>query len=205
LFYEPRSNNHGLPRDPFKSLVVPRPIGWISTINADGVVNVAPYSHFNICSIEPHAVMFSAGSKQGRDRRKDSQRNAEDIGEFVVNMATFELREKMNETSAPLEPDVSEAVAADLKMIPSRIVRPPRVAESPIQLECKHLMTIALPCAVPMGERNSIVIGEVVGVHIADEALKNGIIDVEKLRPLARLGYMDYSFVESVFQMMRPK
>jgi flavin reductase (DIM6/NTAB) family NADH-FMN oxidoreductase RutF len=205
MFYEPRAKNHGLPHDPFKSLVIPRPIGWISTIGVDGIVNVAPYSHFNICSIEPHAVMFSAGAQKRADRRKDSQRNAEDVGEFVVNFATYDLREEVNATSAPVGSEVSELDIANLTTLPSRLVRPPRIAQSPIHLECKHLMTIVLPCSEPGGDRNSIVIGEVVGVHIADDALKDGMIDVTKIRPLARLGYMDYAFIDKSFTMRRPR
>jgi flavin reductase (DIM6/NTAB) family NADH-FMN oxidoreductase RutF len=204
MFYEPRSKNHGLPHDPFKSLVIPRPIGWISTISVDGVVNVAPYSHFNICSIEPHAVMFSSGAKKAVERRKDSQRNAEDVGEFVVNFSTYDLREQMNVTSSPVDGDVSELTLTDVTTLPSKIVRPPRIAQSPIHLECRHLMSIVLPCTAPGGDRNSIVIGEVVGVHIADEVLKDGLVDVEKIRPLARLGYMDYAFIDTIFRMPRP-
>ena len=204
MFYDPARKNHGLPHDPFKSLIIPRPIGWISTLGLDGVVNVAPYSHFNICSIEPHAVMFSSGAQNRPDRRKDSQRNAEDTGEFVVNIATYDLREQMNGTSAPMAPDESEAEITGLEMIASTVVKPPRVKASPIQLECKHLMSIVLPCATPGGDRNTMVIGQVLGVHIADWCLKDGIIDVETLKPLSRLGYMQYGVTDRVFEMQRP-
>ena len=205
MFYDPRKNDHGLPRDPFKSLIIPRPIGWISTIGLDDVVNVAPYSHFNICSIHPHAVMFSAGSKQGTERRKDSQRNAEETGEFVVNFVTYELHQQMNLSSAAVPASFSEADLAGLEMEPSELVRPPRVANSPIHLECKHLMSVVLPCSKPGDERNSLVIGQVVGIHIADSVLTEGRIDVRKLRPVARLGYMDYAVIDDIFTMARPK
>jgi flavin reductase (DIM6/NTAB) family NADH-FMN oxidoreductase RutF len=204
MFYEPTKRDHGLPRDPFKSLIVPRPIGWISTIGLDGVLNIAPYSHFNICSIQPHAVMFSAGSRATGDRRKDSQRNAEDVGEFVVNVVTFGMHEQMNLSSVAAPAGVSEASLANLQTLPSKLVKPPRIAGSPIQLECKHLMSIVLPCASPGAERNSMVIGQVIGVHISDEFLTNGLVDIGKLRPVARLGYMDYAVVEEFFRMDRP-
>ena len=205
MFYDPRKNDHGLPRDPFKSLVIPRPIGWISTLGLDGVVNVAPYSHFNICSIHPHAVMFSAGSKAGTERRKDSQRNAEDTGEFVVNFVSYDLHQEMNLSSAAVPASFSEAELAGLATIPSTTVRPPRLAKSPIHLECKHLMSVVLPCANPGDERNSLVIGQVIGIHISDDVLTDGRIDVAKLRPVARLGYMDYAVIDDIFQMARPK
>jgi flavin reductase (DIM6/NTAB) family NADH-FMN oxidoreductase RutF len=204
MFYEPDKRDHGLPRDPFKSLIIPRPIGWISTLSLDGVVNLAPYSHFNICAIEPHAVMFSSGTQMGEERRKDSQRNAEDTGEFVVNLVSYGLHEQMNLSSAPVPRTESEVDAARLKTAPSRIVKPPRVAESPIQLECKHMMTIVMPAPRSGGDRNSIVIGLVVGVHIADDVITDGRVDVEKVRPVARLGYMDYAVVDKVFTMHRP-
>jgi flavin reductase (DIM6/NTAB) family NADH-FMN oxidoreductase RutF len=204
MFYEPSKRDHGLQRDPFKSLIVPRPIGWISTIGLDGVVNIAPYSHFNICAIEPHAVMFSSGTKPGEERRKDSQRNAEDTGEFVVNVTSYDLHTEMNLSSAPTPADVSEATLTKLEMAPSKIVKAPRIADSPVQLECKHMMTIVMPTPSPGSDRNSIVIGQVVGVHIADSVITDGMVDVLKILPVARLGYMQYAVIDKVFNMPRP-
>jgi flavin reductase (DIM6/NTAB) family NADH-FMN oxidoreductase RutF len=199
MFYETARNDHGLPHDPFHSLVVPRPIGWLSTLGPTGVVNLAPYSFFNIVGTRPHYVMFSSAE------RKDSQRNAEDTGEFVVNMATWALREEVNASSATHGPEVSEPDLIGLAMTPSRLVRPPRVARAPVALECTYTKTVGLPGIDGRPHRSSIVIGLVVGVHIADEFLVDGLVDVARIRPLARLGYMDYAAVESVFAMPRPK
>src|ERR687887_151507 len=145
MFYEPDKDDHGLPFNPYKSIVVPRPIGWISTISRDGVVNLAPYSQFNNVGYDPPYVMFSGNSFPNSGRRKDSVRNATDTGEFVVNMATYELREAINITSQFLPPGTDEAAAADLEMISSRMVKVPRVAASPVHLECKFHCSLALP------------------------------------------------------------
>src|ERR1044071_3070263 len=126
MFYEPDKDDHGLPFNPYKAIVVPRPIGWISTISRDGVPNLAPYSQFNNLGYDPPYVMFSANSFPGSGRRKDSVRNATDTGEFVVNMATYELREAVNITSQFVPPEVDEAALAGLEMIGSRLVKPPR-------------------------------------------------------------------------------
>jgi flavin reductase (DIM6/NTAB) family NADH-FMN oxidoreductase RutF len=201
MFYEPDKDNHGLPFNPYKSIVVPRPIGWISTLSVDGVVNLAPYSQFNNLAYDPPYVMFSANSFPGTGRRKDSVKNATDTGEFVVNMATYELREAVNITSQFVPPEVDEAALAGLDMIGSRLVKPPRVAASPVHLECKFHCSLALPANTLDGVHH-VVIGRVVGVHIRDDALTaEGKLDVAKIRPLARLGYFDYTAVESVFTM----
>ncbi len=209
MFYEPSKKNHGLSRDPFRSLVIPRPIAWITSVSVDGIINLAPFSHFNICSVEPPAVMFSAGSSarsdQHRDRKKDSHRNVDDCGEFVVNVVPYDLRKQMNLTSAEVGPSVSEIEVAGLSLAPSKIIKTPRLAESPISLECKHLMTISLPCVTRGGDRNAIVVGEVVGVHIAEEVLTDGLVDIRKLRPVARLGYADYAVISDFFTMARPE
>ena len=145
MFYEPDNDDHGLPFNPFKSIVVPRPIGWISTVSRDGIVNLAPYSQFNNLGYDPPYVMFSANSLPDTGRRKDSVRNATDTGEFVVNMATYELREAVNITSQLVSPGIDEAALAGLEMIPSRMVKPPRVAASPVHLECRFHSALALP------------------------------------------------------------
>lgn len=144
MFYEPDKGNHGLPLNPYKSIVVPRPIGWISTISCDGVVNLAPYSQFNNLGYDPPYVMFSGNSFPESGHRKDSVKNATDTGEFVVNMATYELREAVNITSQFVSAGTNEAALAGLDMIPSRIVKPPRVAASPVHLECRF--HCSLPC-----------------------------------------------------------
>lgn len=201
MFYEPDKDDHGLPFNPYKSIVVPRPIGWISTVSRDGIVNLAPYSQFNNLGYDPPYVMFSANSFPDTGRRKDSVKNATETGEFVVNMATYELREAVNVTSQFVAPEIDEAVLAGLEMIPSRIVKPLRVAASPVHLECRFHGSLALPGNAP-DQVHHVVIGRVVGVHIRDDALtSDGKVDVLKIRPIARLGYFDYTTVDSVFTM----
>jgi len=201
MFYEPDKDDHGLPFNPYKSIVVPRPIGWISTISRDGAVNLAPYSQFNNLGYDPPYVMFSANSFPRTGRRKDSVKNATDTGEFVVNMATYELREAVNITSQFLPPEIDEAALAGLEMIPCRIVRAPRVAASPVHLECRFHCSLALP-GNAFDQVHHVVIGRVVGVHIRDDVLTpEGKLDVVKIRPLARLGYFDYTTVDSAFTL----
>ena len=201
MIYEPSKNDHGLPYNPFKSCVVPRPIAWISTISQGGVVNLAPFSQSNIVGWDPPYVMFSANTRWD-GRRGDSVANAEAMGEFVFNMATYTLRDAVVLTSAIEESGVDEMAAAGLTAAPSMIVKPPRVKESPINLECKHQQTIVLPSDTP-GMFNSIVVGKVVCIHIADEYIgSDGKIDIAAIQPLARMGYMDYTRVSEVFEML---
>lgn len=203
MFYEPSRNDHGLPRDPFKSLIVPRPIGWISTISAAGTVNLAPFSFFNAVAEAPPIVFFAPGGRK-RDRPfKDSRANAEATGEFVVNIVTYELREAMNATSASFPAETDEMAAVGLAPAPSRLVRPPRVAASPVHLECAYLRTIDLPADAP-DEPNAMVLGRVVGIHIADTAIRDGYVDVRLFRPVARLGYSQYTVVDRRFSMRFP-
>jgi flavin reductase (DIM6/NTAB) family NADH-FMN oxidoreductase RutF len=198
MHYDPRKRDHGLEFDPFLALVVPRPIGWISTLDAAGVVNLAPYSFFNALSTKPPFVMFSSYAP------KDSQRNAEATGEFVVNLATWALREQVNATSALVPPEVDEAAMAGLEMVPSVAVRPPRVKLSPVALECVYAQTLKLTDRTGTTLPAGVVIGEVVGVHIDDDVIRDGKVDVLRMRPIARLGYMDYASVDAVFSMKRP-
>ena len=194
---------HGLPLDPFKSCAVPRPIGWISTLGADGTVNLAPYSFFNAIAAEPPMVMFSTNGKQPFGP-KDSLTNAEATGEFVCSMATWDLRDSMNRTSSMEPPEVNEFELAGLETEPSELVRPPRVKASPVHLECLYHTTVELPCDIE-GGRNAVCIGRVVGVHIRDEFMTHGMVDIARIRPLARLGYQDYTVAEKVFPLSRPK
>lgn len=201
MFYEPDKDDHGLPFNPYKSIVVPRPIGWISTVSREDVVNLAPYSQFSNLGYDPPYVMFSGNCLPDTGRRKDTVRNATDIGEFVVNMATYELREAINITSQLLSPETDEAELAGLEMIPSRIVRPPRVAASPVHLECRFHCSLALP-GNALDQVHHVVVGRVVGVHIRDDVItSDGKLDVLKIRPLARLGYFNYTTVDSMFTM----
>ena len=200
MFYEPEKNNHGLKRPPFKACTVPRAIGWISTLSADGVANLAPYSQFTNLTFDPPYVLVSIN--QGyRQNRKDTTENIEQTGEFVYNMVTYELREAMNITAAEFMPDVDEFEAAGLTKAPSVLVKAPRVAESPIQFECKYVQTIRLPGEGRCGTCD-IIIGKVVGVHIKDEFIdENDKVDIVKIKPLARLGYSDYTTVEHSFEI----
>ena len=145
MFYEPRKGNHGLPFNPFKSITVPRPIGWVSTLDVQGRLNLAPFSQFQNLGFDPPYVMFAAAG------RADSPRNAQDTGAFVVNMATYDLREAVNITAQTVAPGVNEAELAGLEMIPSHIVAPPRVAASPVQMECRYHCTLVLPVAQQQG------------------------------------------------------
>jgi len=202
MFYETR-DHHGLKHNPFKSLIVPRPIGWVSSQDSAGVVNLAPYSYFNGVGSEPPTVMFASEGTHTEGDFKDSATNVRETGEFVCNLATWALREAMNATSAQVARSVDEFELAGLTPAPSRLVKPPRVKESPVHLECTHLKTVELPSNDP--ERpNLVVFGRVVGIHIDDSIIADGMIDMDVFKPIARLGYMDYTVVDKVFTMRRP-
>jgi flavin reductase (DIM6/NTAB) family NADH-FMN oxidoreductase RutF len=197
-FYEPR-HGHGLPHDPFKAIVAPRPIGWISSVDPEGRVNLAPYSFFNALCEAPPIVDFSSGGK------KDSQRNVEATGEFVVNLATRKHALAMNLTSAPFPPGVNEFEAAGLAAAPSRLVKPPRVADAPAALECKLLLVLPLKDLDGKPTGNTLILGQVVGVYIDPAFLTDGLFDVTAARTIARCGYRgDYTEVTTVFEMLRP-
>jgi flavin reductase (DIM6/NTAB) family NADH-FMN oxidoreductase RutF len=198
MFYDPRTEPHGLAHTPITALVVPRPIGWITTLTRAGTVNLAPYSFFNLVSGYPPVVIFSSGP------RKDSQTNAEETGEFVYNMATWDLREVMNASSAEFGTAESEPDKLGLETLPSLKVKPPRVARSPVHFECKYMKTVELTGSDGTKNRSSIVIGEVVGIHIDDGLITDGMVDITRARPIARLGYMDYCVIDEVFEIMRP-
>jgi flavin reductase (DIM6/NTAB) family NADH-FMN oxidoreductase RutF len=201
MFYETANNDHGLKYNPYKSIVTPRPIGWISTLSRDGIANLAPYSQFNNLGYDPPYVMFSAGSNPGDGRRKDSVLNATETGEFVANMATYELRHEVDKSSHYVDPEIDEFDYAGLTKEASQMVKPPRVAESPVHLECRFVQSMVLP-GNSLANIVHIVVGEVVGVHIRDEFIgADGKLDMLKIRPLARMGYFDYTSVESIFTM----
>ncbi|MET4807462.1 flavin reductase family protein [Limibacillus sp. MBR-115] len=205
MYYEAGQHKAaGLPYNPFKAIVAPRPIGWITTLDGQGRINLAPYSFFNAVSDSPPTVFFASSGRSREVGVKDSQANAEETGEFVCNMATWDLRDAMNKTSASLPAGEDEAAFAGLEMVPSRLVKPPRVKASPVHLECRYLQTLELPSNDP-GNGNFVVFGEVVAVHIDDAMIdEKGLLDVTRYKPIARLGYMDYAVVEQVFSMDRP-
>jgi flavin reductase (DIM6/NTAB) family NADH-FMN oxidoreductase RutF len=198
-FYQP-ALGHGLPHDPFKAIVAPRPIGWISTVDRHGCVNLAPYSFYNAFGDNPPIVGFSSGG------RKDSIRNIEDTGEFVANFVTKTIAQAMNQTSAAVPRDVNEMALSGLTPAPCRIVAAPRVAESPAALECKLLQIVHLHDLNGKPLEQYLAIGQVVGVHIATTHLKNGLFDSVAAQPIMRTGYQnDYVEAGDAFQMIRPK
>jgi flavin reductase (DIM6/NTAB) family NADH-FMN oxidoreductase RutF len=201
IFYEPHQRDRDLlPHDPFKAMIAPRPIGWISTLGADGHVNLAPYSFFNAISDSPPMLMFSSGG------RKDSVTFADEGDEFVWNLATYELREAMNETSATLPRGESEFEHAGLEPARSRLVRPPRVAASPCSLECRVTASLELNDVSGQPIDRHVVVGQVVGVHLDESFIReDGRLDTAALEPIARCGYTgDYAVVRELFDMPRP-
>lgn len=204
MFYRPR-DGHGLPHDPFKAIVVPRPIGWVSTLDAGGRANLAPYSFFNGCGDHPPLVMFAQTGRKTRDEgEKDSIANIRATGEFACSVVSQALKDAMNVSTGSYPAGVDEFEKAGLTKGEGREIRVPHVAEAPAVLECRMVRIVDdLPVARP-GLMNIIVIGEVVGVHIRDEALKDGILDVLAYNPVARMGYKDYTTVENRWEMERP-
>lgn len=201
MFYEPRKRNHGLPHDPFKAIVAPRPIGWISTMSAKGEINLAPYSFFNGVSGDPPMVMFAS------EGRKDSVVFAEDTREFVCNLAVWELRDQMNTTSGPYPRGVDEMKEAGLEPAESVLVKPPRVKASPCALECKWLQTVRLNNVDGEPTQRYIVFGQVIGIHIDDAFIRDGRLDTAAMLPIARAGYHDYfvANADTRFTIRRPK
>jgi len=202
MFYR-ADQPHGLRHNPFNALVIPRPIGWISSIDADGNVNLAPYSFFNGVAYTPPQVMFSSTGQHEFGGLKDTVANIEASGEFVVNMATWDLRDPMNMSSAPAPHDVDEFELAGLTAEPAELVKPPRVKESPVHLECRYTQTVDLLTAKE-DQRNTVVFGEVIGIHIKDDIIVDGMVSYERMNPIGRLGYMDYVHVTDVFAIKRP-
>jgi len=205
MFIDPAINMKPEPLrfSPFKALVVPRPIGWISTISSAGEVNLAPFSFFNGVTDDPPCVMYCPNGTHPEGGPKDSLKNVQETGEFVFNLCNWELREKMNLTAEHLPRSVDEMAAVGLEAVASEKVAPPRVAASPAAFECRYIQTVELP-AGSRGQQSHMVIGEVIGIHISDSVIVDGIIDIGLLRPVARLGYMDYAVVDESFTMMRP-
>lgn len=198
MFYTPADKGHGLPYDPMKALVSPRPIGWISSLDSKGVANLAPYSFFNLISTGPAIVAFSSGG------RKDSQSNIEATGEFVCNIASADMAAAVNASAASVEPGEDEFELVGLAKAPSRLVKPPRVAIARAHLECRYLKTVDVEDLAGTTMGWGLIFGQVVGVHIDDALLNNGRVDVDQLNPLSRLGYLDYGVLGKIFEMPRP-
>jgi flavin reductase (DIM6/NTAB) family NADH-FMN oxidoreductase RutF len=201
--YDPRTERPPLRFDPFKSCTVPRPIGWLSTISRTGVANLAPFSQWQNLTFDPPMVMF-ASNQTPDGRRKDTVTNAEETGFFVWNMATWDLREAVNISAADFPPDVDEFVRAGVTKAACAVAPGPRVAESPVHMECRYHSTTRLPGRGAMGTVD-IVFGEVVRIHIRDDVvLPSGKLDIAKIAPIARLGYYDYCVVRETFEMVIP-
>ena len=199
-YYEPK-NGHGLKHDPFNAIIAPRPIGWISSRDGKGNINLAPYSFFNGFCYTPPIIGFSSTSW------KDTVQNVKDTGEFVWNLATMDLAKHMNATAAHVAPDVSEFQIAGLTAVPGKLVNVPRVAESPVSFECKLTQIIQLQGANGEKANAWLTLGEVVAVHIDKAMIKDGVYITALARPIVRAGRRgDYFTVkpEDMFEMIRP-
>ena len=202
MHYDTFTNEHGLPHDPFKAIVAPRPIGWIGSRSVKGIYNLAPYSYFNAIADKPYFVMFSSVSI------KDSVKNIEETKEFTVSLVTEELFDHMNGSSVPAGSDIDEFELAGLEPQIGKFVSAPFVSKAAAALECKYWRTVELPNVDRKnGTGNYVIFGQVVGIYINDRFIKNGLFNVSAARPLARLGYMDYGVVgsENIFSKNRPK
>ena len=199
IFFEPEQRDRKLmPWDPFKGVVVPRPIGWISCMNRAGQVNLAPYSFFNGVQSHPRIVSFCSESE------KDAAAFAIESGEFAWSMATWDLRDKMNATSEGLPRGQSEFEFAGLATAPCRLIRAPRVADSPAAMECKVTQVVRVLDAGGRETGGVVVYGQVIGMHLDERYLKDGRFDLAAVRPIARCGYDEYAVVDGVFSMKRP-
>ena len=202
MFFRP-GEPHGLRGNPFNQLVIPRPIGWISSVSAGGQVNLAPFSFFNAVAYVPPQVMFATTGPHREGGPKNSLANIRETGEFVASLATWPLRQAVNTSSSPAPAGVDEFELAGLTKAAARIVAAPYVAESPVHLECTLTQIVELPAPDP-ADPNIVVFGEVVGIHIDDSMIVDGRVDALRLDPIARLGYDEYVRVADVFTMTRP-
>ena len=198
MFFDAATRDHGLPHDPFKAIVAPRPIGWIGTKGKDGTLNLAPYSFFNAISDRPKMVMFSSSGY------KDSARNCEETGVFTANLVGASLVEAMNESSAAVPYDADEFALSGLTPVSGRMVDAPYVGEAPAVLECR-VTEIMRPKDIDGREiDNWVVFGQVLGIHIYDAMITDGRLDMTKVGHAARLGYMDYANLEKTYELKRP-
>lgn len=199
MFYEPK-NGHPLPHNPFNAIVTPRPIGWISTRDAQGRNNLAPYSFFNAVAYVPPQVMFaSTGAKDDQDNTKDSVANIRDTGVFCVNIVESAARDAMNTTSAAFDKTQDEFAKAGLTPVECETINCVRISGVPASLECRMTQIVQIE-----GASNYVVFGEVTGVHMRDDTIVDGRFDVTTFQPLSRLGYRDYAVVDNIFELNRP-
>ena len=200
MHYNTTKPDHGMQFDPFKALIVPRPIGWISTTSASGQYNLAPFSFFNALSDKPPFLAASIANG------KDSVVNILETKECTVCVVHHELMDAMNMSSAAVDTSVNEFSLAELDTEASTFVKPPRVADCPAAFECKLWQSIPLPVNEQTGTGFTTVILEVVGVYINDKFIVEGRVDIPSMQPVARLGYMDYAIVNAsnMFELNRP-
>tara|TARA_S200000501_G_scaffold302893_1_gene290429 strand:- start:988 stop:1632 length:645 start_codon:yes stop_codon:yes gene_type:complete len=203
MHYSTFENDHKLPYDPFKAIVTPRPIGWIGSKNKNGLNNLAPYSYFNAISHNPQKfIMFSSTNY------KDSVQNIEDTGEFTCSLATYELFNNMNYSSAEVKNEIDEFKLANLTPEKGKYVNANYVKESPAALECKLWKVIDLPNSErDLNKGNFVVFGEVIGIYINDNFIKDGLFDTAKAMPMARLGYKEYGVInkDNILTKSRPE
>jgi len=192
--------HHTLAHNPFKACITPRPIGWVSTCSPDGVGNVAPFSFFNGIAQNPPQLMIAINGSSPHSPYKDTHQNIVNTKEFVVNIATFEMKNEMFRTAAPEQPDIDEADLAALEMIESKLIKPKRIKNSPIHLECRLMQTLDL-LSDRETEKNTLILGHVIGIHIQDNCIVEGKIDLKKVNPISRLGYKDYATLGDLFQL----
>jgi flavin reductase (DIM6/NTAB) family NADH-FMN oxidoreductase RutF len=198
MFYETSKNDHGLPYNPFKAIVAPRPVGWLTSMNAKGEINLAPYSFFNAVSDAPPIVMFSS------DGYKDSLSFIAETKEFVCNLAVLDLLDAVLTTGVSYPRGINEMIEAGLDPLPSRLVKPPRVKASPCALECKLLQIVDMHDLDGKPAERHVAFGQVIGVHIDDQFIRNGRLDTAAMRPIARCGYADYAVVDKVIPVKKP-
>ncbi|MDG1470127.1 MAG: flavin reductase family protein [Ascidiaceihabitans sp.] len=199
MFYQPK-DGHPLPHNPFNAIITPRPIGWISTRDADGRNNLAPYSFFNGVAYAPPQVMFaSTGAKDDQDNTKDSVANIRETGVFCVNLVQTDMKDAMNVSSATLAKDVDEFAHVGLTPIACETINCARIDGVPASMECKMTQIVQIE-----GASNFVVFGEVTGIHMRDDTIVDGRFDVTTFNPLARMGYRDYTSVKEVFELIRP-
>jgi len=199
MFYRPE-DGHGLPHNPFNAIVTPRPIGWVSSRGADGSENLAPYSFFNAVAYVPPQVMFaSTSAKEDRGDTKDSVANIRDTGVFCVNIVEYAMKDVMNRTSGPWPKETDEFELAGIGRAECETIPCSRVVGAPANLECRMTQIVKIE-----GEANFVVFGEVTGVHLRDDCMKDGIFDVLSFNPLTRMGYRDYSVIREKFSLSRP-
>ena len=199
MFYETSKNDHGLPYNPFKAIVAPRPVGWLTAMNAKGEINLAPYSFFNAVSDAPPIVMFAS------DGYKDSLSFIAETREFVCNLAVLDTLDAVLTTGMSYPRGVNEMVEAGLDPVPSRLVKPPRVKASPCALECKLLRIVDMHDLDGKAVERHVAFGQVIGIHIDDRFIKNGRLDTAAMRPIARCGYADYAVVDKVIPVKKPE